>query len=138
VKLTKLNCKGLVSVNLGQYSVDWGRKVSVPQLKVKQFLKFFWENDAVYEEVRIPGSLLRLDLFNATRKLIVEVSPDAVHSTFNKYFHKNRFELLKKIKADMAKRKWAEHNELTLVELTDSDIKNLSVETFVTKFGVNL
>ncbi len=138
MKLTKLNSERIVNVNLGKYSIDWDRKVSAPQLKVKTFLRPYWQSDAIYEEVLIPGSLLRVDLLNSTRMIIVEVSPDSVHRHFNTFMHKNRFNLLKKIKADMDKRKWAESNGFRFIELEDQDLKNLSKDLINDKFGVML
>ncbi len=138
MKLTKLNSNTIVNLNLGKYSVDWDRKVSNPQFTTKQFLKKYWEFDAVYEEVLIPGSLLRIDLTNTSRMIMVEVSPDAIHTKYNKFMHKNRSGFLKKIEADFAKRKWSEINGFEFVELNDEDIKNISADLFLNKFNINL
>lgn len=122
-----------ISVNPGQYIIDWDMKVSKPQKKVSDFLRPYWEFDLVLQEFRIPGSLLRIDLFNVTKKIIIEVSPDELHSNYNPFLHKDRAGFLKKLKADNQKMDWADRNNLLFVELTSSDIKNLSVELLVYK-----
>lgn len=137
MKFYKLNSSKQESINLSDYKMDWNRKVSAPQKAVSDFLRRFWEFDTVLLEFRIPGSLLRIDILNISKKIAVEVSPDSVHKNFNPFLHKNRSEFLKKLKADIAKIAWCEKSGLTFVELNDSDIKTLSADTFA-KFGVAL
>lgn len=128
----------LVNINLEKYRIDWDRKVSKPQFQVKHFLFPFWRNDIVVEELRIPSSLLRIDLCNLTKKIIIEVSPRALHVNYNKFLHGSRAGFLKKLKADAKKMVWAENNGFTFVELYDQEIDNLSVELFLEKFGIDL
>ena len=69
--LTKLH--GFSKVNVPSKSnVDWDKKVSTPQFKVKSFLQDFWKNDVIVEEFIIPGSKFRIDLFNFSKKIAVE------------------------------------------------------------------
>ncbi len=121
-----------------KYKIDWERKVSKPQKAVKDFLFQFWENDVVYEEAYIPGSKKRIDLWNESHKVMVEVSPDAVHTKYNPFMHGNRVGFWDKLQTDNKKHQWAEKNGYTFVILNDADIKNISVELFQTKFGVTL
>jgi hypothetical protein len=126
-----------VSVNPQEYIIDWDTKVSKPQKKVTDFLQPYWKSDLVLQEFRIPGSLLRIDLLNVTKKIIVEVSPDELHSNYNPFLHKDRAGFLKKLKADNQKMDWAERNKFLFVELTSLDIKNLSIELLVSKGILN-
>lgn len=138
MRLTKLNSNAEVYVNLDKYRIDWDRKVSGPQLKVQKFLELFWENDYVLSEAYIPGSKKRLDIWNVTKSIIVEVSPKKVHGEYNAFFHKSRSGYLKSLKSDNAKVIWAERNNQEIITLDDNDIKNLSKLLFLDKFGVVL
>lgn len=128
---------GYISVNPNQYLIDWDKEISKHQKKVSDFLRTFWQKDLVLCEFRIPGSLLRVDLMNVTKKIIVETSPDEIHKNYNPFMHKNRANFLKKLKADNQKMDWAEKAGYTYIELDSNEIKNLSAETFA-KFGISL
>jgi hypothetical protein len=135
--LTKLH--GFSKVNVPSKSnVDWDKKVSSPKFKVKSFLREFWKNDVIVEEFVIPGSKFRIDLFNLSKKLAVEVSPDEYHNSFNKWLHKDRQKFLSKIKADELKKEWCIKNSIELVELFNEDINNLSVDYFEKKYNILL
>lgn len=138
MKLPHYSSNKLVNVNLAEYVIDWERAVSKPQKAVTDFVRPFWIADYVLSELRIPGSLFRLDIVNITKMIVIEVSPDSVHKNFNPFMHKDRAGFLKKLKADQAKIKWIETAGFQYVELTDSDIKNLSSELFQTKFDIYL
>lgn len=139
MKLTKLNSTKCINIAV-KNNINWEIQLaSKLQFKTKLFLKLFWENDAVIEEFYIPGSKLRLDLFNTTKKIAIEVSPASTHEKYSPFFDKgNRFNFLKKIKADESKRNWCKVNNIKLAELNDSDIKNLSKELFEEKFEIYL
>ena len=138
MKLPKLNSSKLVTVNISKYKIDWDtQRASKVQFAAKQFLKPFWVNHLCLEECRIPGSLLRLDIVNLTKKIIIEVSP-IQHETFNKFFHVNRLGWLKQIKKDYAKVEWAEKAGFKLVELLKEDLDCLSVGLFKEKFNIDL
>jgi hypothetical protein len=128
----------MVNVSIGQYMIDWDKTISKPQKRVSDFLRPYWAADCVLSELRIPGSLWRLDIVNATRKIIVEVSPDELHKDYSEFLHKDRAGYLKKLKADGEKLRWAESAGFEYVELDSSDIKNISAELFVEKFGIYL
>lgn len=134
MKFTKLNNPNLTtSVVTTKYLVDWERKVSKPQLLVKQFLKPYWENCCVLEEMLIPGSKLRADLINLTSMVFLEVSPDSTHLKFNPFMHRSRAGYLGTVKRDNAKKQWAKENNFLYIELNDVDLKNLSKEMFAAK-----
>ncbi|MFM9826091.1 hypothetical protein [Flavobacterium sp.] len=138
MKLTKLNTTILVNYNLKSYLIDWNRKVSGPQKKVKDFLHKYWENDIICEELLIKGSLLRLDLINFTKKIIIEVSPRALHVNYNKFMHGGRSGYLKKLQSDAKKMEWSESNGFIFIELYDENINNLSVKMFKDEFSIDL
>lgn len=138
MKLTKLKGDSLVHYNIKPYIIKWDRKVSGPQLTVKKFLEPYWKNHIVCEEFRILGSLLRIDLINFTKKIVVEISPRALHVDFNKFMHGGRGGFLKKLQSDAEKLAWAEKNGFKFVEVYDEDIKNLSKEYLKDKFDVEI
>lgn len=134
MKFSKLNNPTVFkNVSITKYLIDWTRKVSGPQLKTKNFLLPFWENSCVLEEFLIPGSKLRIDLMNITSKVIIEVSPDEVHTKFNSFMHRSRPGFLGVIKRDRSKQEWAEQNGFQYICLNSADIKNLTVEMFKQK-----
>lgn len=120
------------------YLIDWDRAVSGPQKMVKDFLRPYWERDLVLEEARIPHCLLRLDLMNATRGIVVEVSPVSTHGELNEFMHGSFSGWQKRLKSDMAKEEWAALNGFTFVELTDPELANLSPALFEERWGVTL
>lgn len=134
--LTKLK-GGKINV-VSKSKIDWEKKISIPQLVVKQFLFPFWKNDQVVEEFMIPGSKLRLDLFNFTKKIAIEVSPDGYHLGYNNWLHKSRINYADKVKKDEEKRNWCEINKIELIELHDEDIDILSKENILEKYNISL
>ena len=127
-------------VPIHRYRIDWEpeREVSGPQKRVKAFLRPFWETKMVLEEARVPGTRLRLDIWNIPDSLVIEVSPAATHTMYNPFMHGSLSGYCKTMKRDLLKERWCELNELTLVTLIDEDIANLSVELFKDRFGVTL
>ena len=138
MKLTKLNKPGqFANVNISDYLIDWDRRVSGPQMKVKCFLRPYWKTHVVTEELVVPGSRLRVDLIDWTRRIAVEVSPKGTHS-FNAFFHKHRIGFSSAVGRDLDKAKWLEENGLKLVEMFDDDLDALSPAWFQTKYGITL
>lgn len=138
MKFKKIDSNTEVSVNTSDYRIDWDREVSKPQKKVKDFVRQYWSHLNVLEEFRIPGSKLRIDLINLTDMVAIEVSP-AQHFSYNAFLHKgDKLKFLSGIKRDCSKKNWCEKNGFNYVEITDEDLKNLSVELFEEKFGVIL
>ena len=121
-----------------KYKINWDiKKASAPQFRTKCFLKNYWLADLVCEEFVIPGTRLRVDFINFSKKIAVEVSGDQ-HENFNKFFHKNRIGFIKSIKRDFQKIKWLEINKIQLVELYDFETLNLNKEEIENKFSINL
>lgn len=139
MKFKTLSGKSEKNVNLAPYNIDWtGRKVSKPQQKVKDFLFPFFKNDYVLEEFPIPGSRLRIDIINISRKIVIEVSPKQ-HFEYSSFLHGgDRLNFLSQIKRDEQKRNWVELSGFRNVELMDEDLKKLSTELFKEKFQIKL
>lgn len=138
MKLLPLKGSIPFSVNFSKYKINWDYSRSKVQQKVQNFLKPYWKFDTVLAEYRVPRSLLRLDIFNCTKGIIVEVSPEDHHGKYNEFFHKNRANYKRSIDRDMQKIDWAKRNNLQLIELNYSDVDNLSREYVKTKFGIDL
>lgn len=120
------------------YLIDWDRAVSGPQKLAKDFLRPYWERDLVLEEARLPRSLMRFDLINATRGIVVEVSPISTHGEFNPFMHGSLAGWSKRLKSDMDKERWAALNGFIFVELTDPELADLSPALFADRWGVIL
>ena len=125
--------------NVSKYLIDWNKKSrSKLQKRVKDFLKPFWKGHIVYEEFPVYGTRLKVDILNATTKIAVEVNGPQ-HSSFNKFFHGNsRAKYLASIKRDHEKQCWLEKNQYKLIELEESDIKDLSKEFIETTFKIKM
>ena len=142
MKFKKLNSSFEVNVNTAKYAIDWAKAVSKPQQAAKNFLHPYWKYDNVLEEFLIPGSKLRIDLLNLTKiedysGVAIEISPESSHS-FNPFFHKSRVSrFLASVKRDLGKMEWVKENGFLYVCLNEADLKNLSVEMFLSK-GLSL
>jgi hypothetical protein len=133
------NVRGkLMTKKVSPYLIVWdGPSKSKIQFQVKQFLKPFWSGHICYEEFPVYGTLLKVDLLNATYRIAVEVQGPQ-HSEFH-YFHGgDPFKYLESVKNDVKKLEWLEKNEFKFVEINFDEIELLSKEFFKTKFGVIL
>jgi hypothetical protein len=136
MRLLNVNGK-LVNKNVTRYSINWQKKSrSKLQFKFKEFFYPYWKNHIVYEEFPVYGSMLKIDLLNATKKIAVEIQ-GSQHESFNKFFHDNsRLKYLDSIKRDVKKEKWIELNEFKFLELYEDDLKNLSPQYIEEKCGI--
>ena len=136
MRLLNVNGK-LVNKNVRRYSINWEAKSrSKLQFKFKEFFYPYWKNHIVYEEFPVYGSMLKIDLLNATKKIAVEIQ-GSQHESFNKFFHDNsRLKYLESIKRDVKKEKWIELNEFKFLELYEDDLKNLSPQYIEEKCGI--
>lgn len=124
-------------VSLKQYRIDWDKKVSGPQKQVKDFLYPYWKIDTVVEEMRIPGSRLRVDLININKNIMVEI--DGVqHDKYNSFMHGSLSGWTASIKRDLEKERWAEMNGLTYVAIKQHEIPLLTPKWFLDNFNVTL
>ena len=133
------NVRGrLQNKNVSKYLIDWdGKCRSKIQLKVKQFLKEFWENHVVYEEFPVFGTRLKVDLVNITKRIAVEVQGQQ-HTTYNKFFHGSRTGYWKSIKRDVQKDNWLVSNDFYLIEVNYDEVDKLSKAFFEKQFNVIL
>lgn len=94
--------------------IKWtGKSRSQFQFDCKTILASFWGNDIVAEEQAMPGSKLRFDFVNFSKKIILEADGEQ-HSSYNKFFHnKNIFNFAKSLERDQKKVKFAEKNGFT-------------------------
>jgi hypothetical protein len=135
MKFIGLNNRELTLKNPKKYLIDWNKKSrSKFQFDVKQFLKKYWSGDVVFEELRIVGTRLSLDFFNATKKVAVEVQ-GSQHFSYVKFFHGNRINYLNQIKRDYKKIEFCELNKIKFAEIYPKD--ELSKDLFE-RFDINL
>lgn len=133
------NVKGrLVSKNTSKYLIDWDKPSrSKLQFKVKQFLKPYWCSSIVFEEYPVFGTLLKVDILNATYKIAIEINGPQ-HSEFHYFHNGNPQEFINSIRRDMTKVNWLELNEYKLCEINFDEIDLLSKKFFLEKFEVTL
>ena len=121
--------------NARKYLVKWeAESRSKFQFSVKEFLFPYWRTDIVFEEFRIVGTRLSFDLYNANKKIAIEVQ-GAQHTKYVKFFHGNRVKYLEQLKRDEKKFKFCQINEIKLVEIYPND--KINMELFES-FGVVL
>lgn len=122
--------------NVNKYKVDWDKKSrSKFQTRVKNYVYKYWKNHVVFEEFNIPGTRLSLDLYNANKKIAIEVQ-GGQHVKYTPFFHggyKSNF--LSQLKRDQEKCKFCEINDIILVEIYEKDKVN---KALFKKFGVDL
>jgi hypothetical protein len=128
-----------VNLRLPPRKIVWDAKCrSIFQFNVKQFFKPFWLTHSVYEELRIPGNLLYIDLINFSKKIVVETSGKQ-HQEYNKHFHKgNPLNFVDQIKRDLNKEKWCEINNFRFIEIFPEDYENLSRKYIMEKFNIDI
>jgi hypothetical protein len=101
--------------------VDWnGKSKSKFQLSVRDFLYPYWKSDIVFEEFKLVGTRLSFDLYNANKKIAIEVQ-GAQHTKYVKFFHGNRMKYLEQLKRDDKKFRFCEINDINLVEIYPND-----------------
>jgi hypothetical protein len=117
----------LVGKNVSRYRIKWDeRSRSNLQFRVKQLLKPIWQGDIVFEEFPVFGTKLRVDIFNATKKIAVEANGPQ-HDKYNKFFHDgSSFNFLAGVMRDTKKQDWLERNGIRLVEYVEADLKDVA------------
>jgi len=135
MKFKTLDGKDRTLRNAKSYIINWdGKSRSKFQFDVKQFLKKYWVGDVVFEELRVVGTRLSLDFFNATKKIAIEVQ-GSQHFSYVKFFHGNRINYLNQIKRDYKKIEFCELNHIKFAEIYPKD--QLSKDLFQ-RFDINL
>tara|TARA_B100000287_G_C20218507_1_gene617061 strand:+ start:25 stop:435 length:411 start_codon:yes stop_codon:yes gene_type:complete len=122
--------------NVKKRIIDWeAPSRSKRQREVKKFLKKYWQSHVVFEEFPVAGTRLTIDIYNANKKIAIEVQ-GAQHTKYNSFFHgghKNNY--LEQLKRDEMKFKFCEINDIQLIEIYDKDALGLSL---FKKFDVEL
>jgi hypothetical protein len=124
MKFKTLDGKEKTVKNIKQFLIKWEKKSrSKFQFDVKSFLKKFWQGDVVFEEMRIVGTRLSLDFYNANKKIAIEVQGQQ-HFKYTPFFHNTRNAYLKQIKRDVSKIDFCNLNNIKLIEIYPSDTLN--------------
>lgn len=117
----------LVKRLVAKFRIKWDASSrSKLQFRAKQFLKAIWCTDIVFEEFPVFGSLLKIDIYNGTKRIAIEINGPQ-HEKYNSFFHRGSpQEFVKSIRRDLTKSGWCELNNIKLVELIKDDIENAS------------
>jgi len=120
-----------------KYRVDYDKPSrSKQQFQIKQFLKIVCPCDIIFEEYPLPGTRLKVDLLNATRRWAIE-HQGVGHNAFNKFFHVNRLRYRKAIVNDARKYEILQLNKYVVIETFPEDLP-LTKEWFVEKYNIYL
>jgi hypothetical protein len=124
-----------VSKNCFKYLIKWdGKSPSKIQFRVKQLLKPFWLAHVVFEELALAGTRFRVDFFNATRRLAIEVNGPQ-HDEFNHFFYGgSKTKFVNSMDRDLQKVKWLELNDIKLIEVIEEDLDDL--DSFYKKLDI--
>ena len=116
--------------------IKWsGPSRSKRQRLTKLFLKKYWKHHIVFEEFPVAGTKLTIDIYNANKKIAVEVQ-GRQHTKYVPFFHgKNKANYLNQLRRDQDKLEFCKLNNITLVEIYEED--NIDQELFK-KFGIEL
>lgn len=108
--------------NINRYMIDWENPSrSKFQTNVKNFLKKYWFQNVVFEEMPIVGTRMSLDLYNANKRIAIEVQ-GRQHQSFVKHFHGNLLNFKYQLDRDQKKESFCSRNDITLVTIFDKDI----------------
>ena len=125
-------------INEKKYLVKWDiKKASKLQFAAKQFFYPFWRDHTVLEEFRIPSSLLRIDLLNLTKKIVVEIH-GRQHTDYVKHFHGNREGYRAAWLKDIEKEDWISKAGFKFVEVFEKDVPLLSRKFFMDKYDIDI
>ena len=119
--------------------IDWdGKSLSKFQRAVKLFLKPYWKDDLVFEELPVLGTRMTIDIYNANKKIAVEADGNQHRQFIGGFYHASPLDYLNQIKRDVKKREWCEVNGILLVNIFEDDLKDLSPQWFLEKYKINL
>jgi hypothetical protein len=109
-------------ISVQKYAIDWdGSSRSKFQKSVKDFLKEYWNRHVVFEEFPVAGTRMTLDLYNANKKIAVEVQ-GGQHTRHVPFFHgKYKNNYLMQLKRDHQKQDFCNLNNIQLVEIYEKD-----------------
>lgn len=108
--------------NINRYMIDWEKPSrSKFQTNVKNFLKKYWFQNVVFEEMPIVGTRMSLDLYNANKRIAIEVQ-GRQHQSFVKHFHGNLLNFKYQLDRDQKKESFCSRNDITLITIFDKDV----------------
>lgn len=93
--------------------------------ELKDFLLANFKYHTLLEEFRIPTTLYRVDFIDLTLKVAYEFNDDLKnghHSSFNKFFHRNRVGYKNSIKRDIEKYEILLDNGIQTIEIYSQDL----------------
>jgi len=122
--MTFLDAKGRKKTvkKTSKYLIDWeGKSLSKFQKAVKDFLFDYWKADFVFEEFPVVGTRSRFDIYNATKRVVIEAM-GGQHAKYNDFFHRgSKMNFLSQVKRDLEKIEFCERNGIVLVEFTEKE-----------------
>jgi hypothetical protein len=108
--------------NINRYIINWDKPSrSKFQTNVKNYLRQYWSQNVVFEEMPIVGTRMTLDMYNANKKIAIEVQ-GRQHQTFVKHFHGNLLNFKYQLDRDNNKETFCTKNGITLVTIFDKDV----------------
>ena len=119
-----------------KHLINWsGPSRSKRQQQTKLFLKRYWQHHIVFEEFPVAGTKLTIDIYNANKKIAVEVQ-GRQHTEYVPFFHgKNKANYLNQLRRDQSKLQFCKLNGITLIEIYEEDKIN---KNLFKKFGIEL
>lgn len=121
-----------------QYRVDFdGDQGSEFSAEVLDFFYPYWKYDVVFAEHPVPGTKMRWDFVNQTKRVILETDGDQHHDPQNHWNKIKPGAWLKQVKHDADKDKIAEKNGYTVVRIRECDLP-LTKEWVQETFGIIL
>ena len=139
MKVWNFKGKNQVLIRTHEYLIDWKKDgASKLETRFKELIFPFWGGQIVLEQLRIPGSLLRIDFLNCTKRLAVEINGPQ-HDEFNPHFHRGSpVNFRASIRRDMKKILWCEANNIQVLELIEEDLGYFSPKYIQEKFNVDI
>lgn len=96
---------------------------SKPHLEARALISNIFPQTSVLEEVRIPGTKLRLDFYIPSYGVAVEIN-GRQHSEYVPHFHETKMNFYKGVSRDRRKVDWCELNQISLIILEYNDREN--------------
>jgi len=121
-------------LNERKYLINWdGNSLSLFQRKIKNFLKYYWEDDIVGEEVTLPYTRLRVDIMNFTRKIAIECN-GKFHVEHTPYWQKDIQAFHRQVSRDVEKETLLELNGFRVIEIYEKNMP-LTEDWILNTFG---
>lgn len=139
MRVKKLNSFKEVLLRISKYKIDWNKDGnSSLERRFRKLIFPYWEHYIVLFQLTIPGSKLKIDFLNCSKKIAVEINGPQ-HSHFNKYFHNNSPNVwLASMNRDDKKYRWCEQNKIQMLELEEEDLNRFSPNYIFNKFKINI